>query len=184
MRKLAGILLLVLMCVSALAAPVLKISRVSSTDQRLNVVIQDAPLSSVMKALELHLSQPVLVDDAADRMISFRASRILPDTLMKTLVRNAGLDIESQAGWLVVRDPSEPTVTLDLKDAELTLILQEIKKQCGIRNLMIDPEVREHRGTFLFVEVPCTQALVTIFDSLGLTAEVEANSILTVENPR
>lgn len=137
-----------------------------------------------MKALELHLTQPVLVDSAADRIVSFRASRILPDTLLKSLVSQAGLDIESRGEWLVVHDPTEPTVTLDVKDAELTHILQEIKKQCGIRNLMIDPEVREHKGTFLFYEVPCTQALVTIFASLGLSAEIEENSILTVENPR
>jgi|SRR5688572_22960408 len=185
MRKPLLFLLTVLVCLPLYAtSSVLKVRRVSSTDRRLNVVVENARLSAVIKALELHLSQPVVVDKAAERIISYRASGILPERLLQILVRESGLAMESRGDWLVVSDPTEPTLTLDVKDVELTIIMEAVKEQCGIRNLMIDAEVRKARGTFLFNEVPCTMALKTIFNSLGLAAQVEPNSVLNVEtNP-
>lgn len=79
---------------------------------------------------------------------------------------------------IVVRPP-ERTVTIDVKDAEVGEILKDLKKQCGIRNLMIDPNVTG-KGTFYFREVPCRKAFGVVFRSLGLDAVTYANSVVTV----
>lgn len=71
------------------------------------------------------------------------------------------------------------TVTLDVKDGEARVILKDMQKQCGIRNLVIDPDV-QGSGTFYFREVPCETAFRAVFRTLGLTGQVETN-LVTVE---
>jgi hypothetical protein len=71
------------------------------------------------------------------------------------------------------------TVTLDVKDAEARVVLKSMQKQCGIRNLVIDPDV-QGSGTFYFREVPCETAFRAVFRTLGLTGQVEPH-IVTVE---
>jgi hypothetical protein len=71
------------------------------------------------------------------------------------------------------------TVTLDVKDGEARVILESMQKQCGIRNMVIDPEV-QGSGTFYFREVPCETAFRVVFRVMGLTGQVEPN-IVTVE---
>jgi len=66
--------------------------------------------------------------------------------------------------------PKRPTVTLDVKDADVHDVLKSIQKQCGIRNLIIDPGVTGS-GTFLFKKVPCKVALDTVLKTTGLTAQ-------------
>jgi type II secretory pathway component HofQ len=166
------------------AAPTLRVARISSTDQRLNVEIQNAPLSSVVRALELHLTRPVAVETGADRVVSFRASSVLAEQALEAIVRAEKLTLESRDGWLAIRDPREATVSLDVKDAELGVILRELKRQCGIRNILVDPDVGERKGTFLFTDVPCSVAFMVVFRSLGLAAELEPNSVLRLQNPR
>ena len=73
----------------------------------------------------------------------------------------------------------ERTVTIDVKDAEVGEILKDLKKQCRIRNLMIDPNVTG-KGTFYFRDVPCRQAFGVVFRSLGLDAVTYENSVVTV----
>jgi type II secretory pathway component HofQ len=68
--------------------------------------------------------------------------------------------------------PRGPAMTIDVKDADVRDILRELKRQCGIRNLIIDKDVAGS-GTFLFRNVPCPQAIRTITASLGLDYEVE-----------
>lgn len=75
--------------------------------------------------------------------------------------------------------PSERRVTIDVKDAEARVILEDLQKQCGVRNLMIDPEV-QGKGTLLFRDVPCPQAWNTALRSLGLDFRIYANSVVTV----
>lgn len=173
---------LLLFSSTAFASPTLRVSRASSTDQRLNVEIQNAPLSAVIRALELHLSKPVAVETGAERLISFRARAILADDLLAAIIGAEKLTLESRDGWLAIRDPHEATVSLNVKDAELGIILRELKRQCGIRNIVVDPDVGERKGTFLFNEVPCSIAFKVVFNSLGLAAQLEPNSVLQVEN--
>ena len=76
--------------------------------------------------------------------------------------------------------PAKPCgVTLDVKDADVHAILKSIQKQCGIRNLVIDPGVTGS-GTFLFHDVPCKVALDTVLRVNGLRAKTYSNSVVAV----
>jgi hypothetical protein len=70
-------------------------------------------------------------------------------------------------------------VTLDVKDADVHVILKSIQKQCGIRNLVIDPGVTGS-GTFLFHNVPCKVALDTVLRVNGLAAKTYSSSVVAV----
>jgi type II secretory pathway component GspD/PulD (secretin) len=77
-------------------------------------------------------------------------------------------------------DAQEPTVTIDVKDAELRPVLKDMQRQCGIRNLILDPDVQGSGATFLFHEVPCTQAFDAVFKTYGLKAVQYENSVVHV----
>ena len=76
----------------------------------------------------------------------------------------------------------QPTVTLDVKDADVRDILKSMQKQCGIKNLLIDKDVTGS-GTIYFREVSCSTAFRTVFKQFGLTGKVDPN-IVTVEPRR
>ena len=73
-------------------------------------------------------------------------------------------------------------VTLDVKDADVHAVLKSIQKQCGIRNLVIDPGVTGS-GTFLFHDVPCKVALDTVLRVNGLRSKTYSSSVVAV-SPR
>jgi type II secretory pathway component GspD/PulD (secretin) len=70
-------------------------------------------------------------------------------------------------------------VTLDVKDADVHVVLKSIQKQCGIKNLVIDPGVTGS-GTFLFHNVPCNVALDTVLRVNGLAAKTYSSSVVAV----
>lgn len=72
------------------------------------------------------------------------------------------------------------TVTLDVKDGEARVILASMKKQCGIKNLIIDPDV-QGSGTFYFRDVPCKKAFPIVLRTMGLAAQYYDNSVVHVE---
>ena len=65
------------------------------------------------------------------------------------------------------------TVTLDVKDAEPRVVLKAMQKQCGIKNLIIDPDVPKTAATFYFREVPCDTAFRVVLRTYGLAKQVE-----------
>ena len=67
--------------------------------------------------------------------------------------------------------PKPRTVTLDVKDAEARVVLKAMQKQCGIRNLIIDPDVRPAGASFYFREVPCDTAFRVVLRTYGLTTQ-------------
>lgn len=75
---------------------------------------------------------------------------------------------------------AEPTVTIDVKDAELRPLLKDMQRQCGIKNLVLDPDVQGSGATFLFREVPCTQAFDVVFKTYSLRAVQYENSVVHV----
>lgn len=77
---------------------------------------------------------------------------------------------------------AQPTVTLDVKDEDVRIILQSMKEQCGIKNLLIDKDVTGS-GTIYFREVSCTTAFRTVFKQFGLAGKVEPH-VVTVEPRR
>lgn len=89
------------------------------------------------------------------------------------------------ADAIVVR-PAERTVTIDVKDAEARDILRSMQKQCGVKNLVFDPEVTSAmKGTFLFKGVPCRTAFSIVLKSLGLSSVTYSKSLVSVgEKPR
>ena len=72
-----------------------------------------------------------------------------------------------------------PGVTLDVKDADVRVILKSMQKQCGIKNLLIDKDV-SGAGTIYFKDVPCDTAFRTVFAQFSLKGQVEQNMV-TVE---
>ncbi len=72
--------------------------------------------------------------------------------------------------------PAKHGVTLDVKDADVHDVLKSIQKQCGIRNLIIDPGVTGS-GTFLFHDVPCRTAIDTVLKTTGLAATSYGNVV-------
>jgi hypothetical protein len=107
-----------------------------------------------------------------------RTTAILLTLLMASAASAATTKRLDGDGKPVVR-VAERTVTIDVKDAEAVAILKDMQKQCGVRNLMIDPQVKG-KGTFLFREVPCRQAWTIVLRSLGLDSISYSNSVVTV----
>ena len=65
------------------------------------------------------------------------------------------------------------TVTLDVKDAEPRVVLKAMQKQCGIKNLIIDPDVPKTAASFFFREVPCDTAFRVVLRTYGLAKQVQ-----------
>lgn len=71
------------------------------------------------------------------------------------------------------------TVSLDVKDADVRVVLKSMQQQCGIKNLLIDKDV-QGSTTLLFREVPCRTAFKVVFAQHSLTGQV-AQNVTTVE---
>jgi hypothetical protein len=71
-------------------------------------------------------------------------------------------------------------VTLDVRDEDATVILRSMQKQCGIKNLVIDPDVKAS-GTFYFKDVPCPTAFKVVLRTMSLSAATYSNQVVTVE---
>jgi type II secretory pathway component HofQ len=76
-----------------------------------------------------------------------------------------------------------PGVTLDVKDADVRVILKSMQQQCGIKNLLIDKEV-SGAGTIYFKDVPCDAAFRTVFRQFSLKGHVEQNLVHVEPRPR
>jgi type II secretory pathway component GspD/PulD (secretin) len=87
------------------------------------------------------------------------------------------------AALLLAATAGMPAVTLDVKDTDLIVVLRSMQKQCGIRNLVIDPDVKGTVSRLKFNEVPCDNAFKVVFGQFGLTGQVEQN-VTTVEPRR
>lgn len=83
------------------------------------------------------------------------------------------------AGAAAAEEQEQRTVTLDVKDEDVHDILKSMQKQCGIRNLVIDPNVAG-TGTFYLTDVPCKTAFDVVLSTMGLAAADEESSVLLV----
>ena len=180
MRALMGVVCLAL-ALPAFAATI-SVRRSDEKSGALNVVIADAPLSEAIGALKLYLPYGVEQRTGGDPHVTFRGRNVLPEGVLRALALSAQLDFAAAEDHYTIRDRNEPGVTLDVKDAEVRVILKSMQKQCGIRNLMIDPNV-QGTGTFLFHDVPCRTAFGIVLRSLGLASAEYDNSVVTVGGP-
>jgi type II secretory pathway component GspD/PulD (secretin) len=74
---------------------------------------------------------------------------------------------------------AEPTVTIDVKDEDVRVILKTMQKQCRIKNLLIDKDV-SGKGMVYFRDVPCETAFRAVFSQFGVTGKIEGN-VVSVE---
>ena len=83
---------------------------------------------------------------------------------------------------LAAQAPRPKTVTLDVKDEDVVVILRSMQKQCAIKNLVIDKEV-QGKGTFIFRRLPCQRAFDVVFETMNLRATSYGNDVVNV-SPR
>ena len=83
---------------------------------------------------------------------------------------------------MLARARQPKTVTLDVKDEDVRVILKSMQTQCGIKNLVIDKEV-QGQGTFLFRELPCGRAFDVVFRTMSLRAKTYSSDLIDV-SPR
>ena len=77
----------------------------------------------------------------------------------------------------------QASVTLDVKDEDIHIILKDMQRQCGVRNLVIDRGVAG-QGTFLFRAVPCRQAFDVVARTMDLQVVEQESSVVTVAKRR
>lgn len=145
-----------------------------------DVTVSAEPLSRIVAALQPRMTKAITLRAERDPIISFRGRGLAAETALRTIVSKAGLELRDGAAELEIVDPKEPVVTLDVKDAEAAVILKSMQRQCGIRNLVLDPDVKGS-GTFLFTRVPCRQAFSVVLRSLGLAMSDYSGSLVAVE---
>jgi len=75
---------------------------------------------------------------------------------------------------------SEPRVSLSIKDGDVREVLQTLKKQCGVKNLIIDPNVGGNTGSIFVKDVPCSTAFGLVLRMSGLDAKFYPNSLVHV----
>jgi hypothetical protein len=172
---------IVLLCASAALASSRGSVRVlpGAAPGWLRVSSEEAPLSRVLSAISMRTGRPISLD-ARDRLVTLDFTAKSTGELLARIAREEGLSAELRGEGWELRDPSEPTVTMNVMDAELGEILSIVKKQCGIRNVVVDPGVTA-KGTFMFKDVPCNAAIRTIFATLGLAAERHPSSLMRVK---
>jgi hypothetical protein len=152
----------------------------SSGKKTVDVAIAAQPLSAAIPALEPFLGREVDLLLGDDPIVSYRATRVTPDAALRAIVAAAHVELLEDQGRLWIRDAREPSVTLDVKNADVRTILTSMQKQCGIKNLMIDPQV-QGSGTFLFHDVPCRTAFEVALRSLGLSSTTYGNSVMAID---
>lgn len=152
----------------------------STKKNTVDVVISNEPLSTAVSALQPFLGRNVDLLLGTDPLVSYRATRVAADAALRGIAAAARVQVVEDNGRLWIRDVKEPSVTLDVKDAGVRTILASMQKQCGIRNLMIDPQV-QGSGTFLFRDVPCRTAFDIVLRSLGLSSTTYGNSVVAVD---
>lgn len=75
--------------------------------------------------------------------------------------------------------PQPKTVTLDVKDEDVRVILKSMQKQCAIKNLIVDKEVAGE-GTFIFRQLPCKTAFDIVLRTMSLRAKTYSNDVVNV----
>ena len=166
-----------------LAVALLSVHRTPDDAKKLDVAVASEPFSKAIRAVAMYVPERVELLVADDPLVTFRASGVAPMAAIRALAAEAKATVTFENGRWWVREQPRNTVTIDVKDAEVHAILKELQRQCGIKNLIIDPDV-QGSGTFLFNEVPCRTAFDVVFHSLGLRAVNYPNSVITVRLSR
>jgi hypothetical protein len=149
----------------------------------LRIEAKDASLRELLAALQVHLDQRIVLQFDGDRLVRLTARALPAEEAVRLAARSTGLKVAKTGGSFMLTDPREPVLHMNVKNAEVRDILRSVREQCGIRNLIIDPEV-SGQGTFLFTGLPCGEGLRVILASLGLGAEIESGLVRVKRSDR
>lgn len=182
----ARTLLMMLLFVSlsadaATSTPVARIT-VDRTRGTADLHIVRASLSDVLQLASLR-SGVFFEGEIPDRSLTISMNDVPLDQLVASIADRAGLRLVEQRGRYRIVDLREPLVSLDVVEGEMRAIVASLARQCGIRNVMIDPGM-EYTGTFRFEDVPCATAFRVVFESMGVRGELDAGSVLVVRAQR
>jgi type II secretory pathway component GspD/PulD (secretin) len=170
-----------LFLLSSTAGAAMTVRRSTESAKLLDVTIKNEPLSVVANALGMYVPRPIVIELESDPLVSYRARDISPDAALRGVARAIGAALVLDTDVFVLRDPRVGSgVSLDVKDADVRVILRTMQKQCGIRNLVLDDNV-QGAGTFLFRDVPCKAAFRTVLTSMHLSMSSSyANGLMQV----
>jgi len=157
----------------------ISVRRSPYNSKTIDVYIVNERASEAIGSLGRYLPKTIEMVLGNDPVITYRAKEVSPEKALRVMTTAAKLTMTSNDERYWIRSAGEPAVTLDVKDAETREILKSMQRQCGIRNLMIDPQV-QGSGTFVFNQVPCRQAFGIVLRSLGLAAQTYSNNIVSV----
>jgi hypothetical protein len=143
------------------------------------VVVSKARLSSVVAQVSEEIGTSAELAKKDDAVVSFILEEKTREKIWPSIASVTGLRLVEKEGRRLLVS-GEPRATLDVKDADVREILGSLKRQCGVRNVVIDPGV-SGSGTFLFKDVPCSAAFRVVFRSLGLNGTFDGSSVVTVK---
>jgi len=172
---------LLLVAISAPALATISVKRSDDHPRTLNVDIVNEPLSTAVRSLELYLPLPVEIFLSSDPAVTYRARAVGSVTALRALAAAAHVTLyaDDERYWL--RSEGERCVNLDVKDEDARVILKSMQRQCGIKNLILDPDV-QGKGTFLFRDLDCRTAFDVVFRTLGLKSITYSSSVVTVSS--
>lgn len=173
-------LLVALLVVSSPAMASISVRRSPYAAKKIDVYIVQEKLTDAIAALEMYLPKRVDVLVGNDPVVTYRAKEVAPVAALRTITKAAKVELIDEEERYWIRSSGEPSVTLDVKDAEVGEILKSMQRQCGIKNLVIDADV-QGTGTFLFTDVPCRQAFDVVLRTLGLSTDMDSNNLTRVE---
>jgi hypothetical protein len=161
------------------ASASISVRRSPYNSKTIDVYIVHEKLTDAIGAIEPYLPKRVEFVIGKVPTVTFRAREIAPEKALLSMVNAAKVDLKTDEERYLITNPGEPSVSLDVKDAEAREILESMKRQCGIKNLIIDPQV-QGSGTFLFAQVPCRQAFDIVLRSLGLAAQTYSDNLVSI----
>lgn len=170
---------LLLLFAQSLAAATVEVKQSTRAGEAVvSVAATKAPLSAVVAKLNATVGGGVELEKGFDKPVTLALSEVPRDKAWKRLASATGLRLIEKEGRRLLM-ATEPTADLDVKDASLDAILASLQKQCGVRNVVVDPGVTG-TGTFLFHDVPCTEAFEIVLRSLGLDGEFQGEAGIAV----
>jgi len=174
-----------LMATPPVAPPVLSVQKSQGMNMggRIDILARRASLIAVVRELERFLGRPVSIVSTRYQTVAYQKRGVFPIEALRGIAESAKLRVIDRRTDYLLTDRPEPLVTLDVKDGEAREILQQLKVQCGIKNMLIDKDV-QGKGTFLLRDLPCEQAFEIVFSSLGLSGKTYANSVVSVQGVR
>jgi hypothetical protein len=142
------------------------------------------PLSAIAREITRQTGLTVRIDERANQVISLRIRARSHAELIRYVAAAARRSWSLESGVARIGGRAEPLVDLDVKDAEVRPVLETLRQQCGIRNLVIDPDVQGGSATFLFDGVPCEAAMRAVLHTYALDAISESDTLVGVRTRR